>query len=51
MQKEDIEKILQELAIEFAEDIREYVCLGGKLETLTASNVYQLIEQKGKSDS
>lgn len=46
MLKEDIEKILQELAIEFAEDIKEYVYLGGELKELSASNVYNLLEQK-----
>lgn len=51
MQKEDIKKILKELANEFAEDIKEYVYLGGELKELSASNVYSLLEQKEKSDS
>lgn len=37
---------LEEIAKQFAEDIKEYVLLGGSLDDLDANKVYELINAK-----
>lgn len=50
MNDDKIDKELKGIAEEFAEDIKKYVELGGKLESISATIVYTLIDKKENKD-